>query len=433
VTPIHPPRTVGDSIIPHRIVLIPGRAERMQRALVSIAGLTSLVFLARGAPPPGVHVSMAHNNSAEMPYSHNANFVVTPAGRLAVVYQASSEHEGAADMSIYIVFSNDTGATWTAPTRVAGNGSRAEWGPVLASDASHGLLYLFFAESGDTPTSLCGTIFAQASPDDGETWLPRVSVLSEATWGGASKCSDNQIVRRQGGGWALPFFAARATPSQLGFEGAGLVASPTSGAGPWVLLPGNVSLPPSVSYYLEPAVVQCGPSPSSLLMLLRSQVGRVYAASSTDGGESWGAPWVTGLPNPNSKVDLATWTVAAGSSSSSAGLAPGDLLLAFNPSNCTNCSTAPPCWCARSPLGVSVSSDCGASWTAPLLIEPPSGGKSFSYPTIDACGSDPVSGPRVCVVYTYLVPTGEGGVTASGIRFASFPAAMLARPGRSSE
>lgn len=382
--------------------------------------VASCYLCVNSAPPPGVFVSMAHNNSAAMPYSHNSNFVVTPAGRLAVVYQASSAHEGDTDMSIYIVFSEDLGKTWTSPSRVAGNGSHAEWGPVLAADTNSGLLFLFFAESGNPPTSLCGDIYVQTSKDDGASWLPRQSVLPSSAWGGASKCPDNQVVRLPNDVMALPFFSARATPDQTGFEGAGLVASPAGGAGPWMPLPGNVSLPANTSYYLEPAVAQCGTSLRSLLMLLRSQVGHVYAATSLDGGQSWGAPWATGLPNPNAKVDLASWSAPAGG-----GLAPGDLMLAYNPSNCSNCSTAPPCWCMRSPLGVSVSTDCGASWSAPLLIEPPSGGKTFSYPTIGLCGSDPVTGPRVCMVYTYLVPSGEGGVAASGIRFASFPASML--------
>lgn len=190
------------------------------------------------------------------------------------------------------------------------------------------LLFLFFAESGNPPTSLCGDIYVQTSNDDGATWLPREPVLRSTAWGGASKCSDNQVVRLPNAGMALPFFSARATPSQTGFEGAGLVASPAGGAGPWATLAGNVSLPANASYYLEPAVAQCGSSPSSLLMLLRSQVGRVYAAASLDAGLSWGAPWATGLPNPNSKVDLASWSAPAGD-----GLAPGDLLLAYNPCN----------------------------------------------------------------------------------------------------
>lgn len=373
-----------------------------------------------GAPPPGVSVSMAHNNSASMPYSHNSNFAVTPAGRIAVVYQASSLHEGATDMSIFIVYSDDGGKSWTAPERVAGNGTRAEWGPVLATDAARGLLYLFFAESGDPPTSLCGDIFVLTSVDDGATWSSRSPVLLSSAWGGVSKCSNNPVVRLPSGIWALPFFSARATPDQTGFEGAGLVASPAGGAGPWKTLAGNVSLLPNTSYYLEPAVAQCGSSPKSLLMLLRSQVGHVFASSSQNGGVSWEAPSATGLPNPNAKVDLATWTMPP-----SAGLAPGDLMLAYNPCNCSNCSTAPPCWCERTPLGVSLSHDCGTTWTTPLLIEPQSGGKTFSYPTIDLCGTDPVSGPRVCMVYTYLVPADEGGITASGIRFVSFPASML--------
>lgn len=381
--------------------------------------LACLLTVSFCAPPPGVRVSMAHNNSAQFPYSHNSNFVVTPSGRLAVVYQASSQHEGATDMSIFIVFSSDAGLTWTAPARLAGNGSRAEWGPVLAADAERGLLHLFYAESGDPPTSLCGDIYGQVSRDDGSSWEPRTMVLPTSSWGGCAKCPDNQVVRQPSGGWALPFFSAQLS-GQTGRVGAGLVASPAGGSGPWSLLNGSVTLPTNASYYYEPAVAQCGPSPSTrLLMLLRSQVGILFASTSDNGGGVWGAPTGTGLPNPNSKVNLATWTGGAtaggsGGGGGDGGLAPGDLLLAYNP---TNCSSS---WCPRSPMGVSVSQDCGSSWSPPLLIEPKDGGKTFSYPTIDRCGPD-----TLCMVYTYLVPDSEGGVNASGIRFLSFPTAML--------
>lgn len=50
-------------------------------------------------------------------------------------------------MSIYVIFSADGGATWSAP--VAVNGSHAEWGPVLTTDLACRLLYVFCAESGD--------------------------------------------------------------------------------------------------------------------------------------------------------------------------------------------------------------------------------------------------------------------------------------------
>lgn len=68
-------------------------------------------------------------------------------------------------------------------------------------------------------------------------------------WGGVAKCPGNHIVRRPGGGWALPFFSARATPSKYGFVGAGLVAFPGGDGGPWAPLAGNVSLPASASLY----------------------------------------------------------------------------------------------------------------------------------------------------------------------------------------
>ena len=372
------------------------------------------------SPPSGMHYSMAHNNTKSLPYSHNANFAVTPAGRLAIVFQASTSGESAADQKIYIVFSADAGTTWSAPAVAAGNGSRAEWGPVLATDAAAGLLYLFYAESVDgTGYSLCGDIFMQASADDGATWAPRAVVAPVSAWGGVSKCTDNKVVRLAGGGgWALPFFSARTAAGQAGVVGAGLVASPAGGAGPWAPLAGNITLAPGVSVFLEPAVAQCGASSSSLLMLLRTQIGQLYASTSGDAGDSWAAAHATGVPNPNSKVDLATWVPPPGVGG---GLAAGDVLLAYNPSNCSNCSTQPSCWCPRTPLAVSVSRDCGQTWGTALLVEPDDGTLTFSYPTIGQCGIDPGTGPRICVVYTYLAH----GVDASGIRFASFPASLL--------
>ena len=95
-------------------------------------------------------------------------------------------------------------------------------------------------------------------------------------------------------------------------------------------------------------------------------------------------------------------------------LPPGSLLLAHNPvANCTR-----PVYCPRTPLGVSWTPDCGATWSRPLLLEPTAASpRGASYPTVGACG-----GGRVCASYPLY---GVGGGGFAGIRFAALDAGVL--------
>ena len=85
--------------------------------------------------------------------------------------------------------------------------------------------------------------------------------------------------------------------------------------------------------WLIDAAVEEG-SKKQLVLFFRSAAGRVYTASSTDGGASWSRPTYTSLPNPNSK--FATLTID------------GQVLIVYN-SSAT----------ARSPLALSLSVDDG--------------------------------------------------------------------------
>jgi hypothetical protein len=330
-----------------------------------------------------------------------------------VVFQASPSREGAAGQCILLSTSDDGGASFPGPARViVGNGSAAVWGPVAFADGP--LLRVFFAASPVAhPTQLCGDVMHTSSPDGGASWSAPELVLSQAAWGGGAKCTDNkpaQVAARQ---WALPFMAVGPGVSPSGL----LAAAPGAGmAGPWAPLAGVVQTPPHFNmtdYLSEPAAASCAaalpmpPGTYEMTMLLRNYE-RTWAARSYDGGASWGAPFDTALANPYSKVDLAVWP-----SGSQFGPQAGALLLAHNPvSGC-----ASPVYCARTPLGVSWSPDCGSVWSRPLLLEPtevnPYGA---SYPTIGACGRT-----RVCVSYTLY----DGRAGGAGIRFAAFDVAML--------
>ncbi|MEX0787004.1 MAG: exo-alpha-sialidase, partial [Dehalococcoidia bacterium] len=90
-----------------------------------------------------------------------------------------------------------------------------------------------------------------------------------------------------------------------------------------------------------------------LLMLLRSRGGFIYRALSED-GERWSAPEATGLPNPNSALELIR-------------LASGALLAVYNPGAR-----------ARTPLRVALSHD-GERWDVWRDLESEPG--EYSYPT----------------------------------------------------
>lgn len=357
------------------------------------------------AAVPGVNSTMAFSTNSTWPYSHNSGWALLPSGRIAVVFQASESVEGAASQVILLAASDDGGATFAPARVIAGGGRASAWGPAAFADGA--VLRVFYAQAPlARPKQLCGDIMHTSSADGGRTWSSPELALAQAAWGGGSKCSDNKPAQVGARQWALPFMSVAAGGATTGL----LAAAPGAGmAGPWAPLAGSIPTPPhynTTDYLSEPAIARCGggggSAPNALLALLRNYE-RTWAARSADGGASWDAAAPTALTNPYSKVDLAVWPGGAGAS----GPPPGALLLAHNPvRNCTQ-----PVYCPRTPLGVSWSPDCGATWSPPLLLEPtdvsPHGA---SYPTVGACGRG-----RVCASYTLYR---EGGF--AGIRFAAF-------------
>ena len=171
--------------------------------------------------------------------------------------------------------------------------------------------------------------------------------------------------------------------------------------------------------YLEAAVARCAPPlDGQLLALLRTDVGELWAARSTDSGASWTAPFQTPFRNPDSKVNLLQWR---GAGAGGGAPADGDFVLTLNPDAAWGpaCNATRP-YCARAPLALTVSRDCGGSWGPLYNVEVDGGGEhSFGYPTALQC-TDAAGAPAICLTYSV------GAANQSGIRFAVVPAANLA-------
>lgn len=119
---------------------------------------------------------------------------------------------------------------------------------------------------------------------------------------------------------------------------------------------------------LEPTVVQL--RNGILLCFLRTKEREVYQSWSLDRGKTWTKATSTGIPNPDSMVELLV-------------LPDGTLVHVYNHSKIT-----------RSPLNVSYSTDNGKTWSHQKTLE--DGGAEFSYPCM-IYGSDGL----IHLVYTY--------------------------------
>ena len=379
--------------------------------------VAAILGCAAALPAPGVSSTWAFRENETWTYSHCSSFVRLPSGTLLAVFQASQSNEGAATQDKFVVRSLDGGSTWPAPSiLVAGNNISGvvtlPWDGTVFLDNDGRVRYVY-ASSSIMHVS-AGDLFTISS-GDGTTWSAPSLVVPWTTWN-RSMSNINPPVRLPSGDIALPIDTVPGVPGERGPVTSGLVV--VGGDNElWQPL-GIVPSPElsSISTFLEPAVAACAPPlDNQLLMLLRTNIGELWAARSTDSGASWSVAYETPFRNPDSKVNLFQWS---GPGAGGGAPADGDLVLSLNPFSTCN-SSAP--YCPRTPLSLTVSRDCGGSWGPLYDVEIDAGDHwSYGYPTARQC-TDASSAPAICLTYS----VGTNGTEYGGIRYSVVPAANL--------
>ena len=390
----------------------------MKHKLLAIAFLGPFLLHATALPAPGVVSTWAFRENATWTYSHCSSFVKLPSGALLTVFQASQSTEGASTQEKFIVRSADQGATWSAPAVLVPdfNVSGVEslpWDGTVFLDTTGRVRYVF-ANSSIAHFS-AGDLYTISSSDEGITWTPPSIVVPATTWN-RSMSNINPPVMLRSGALALPVDTVPGRAGEHGLVTSGLVI--VGGDNElWTPL-GVVPSPElgNISTFLEPAVAACAaPLDDQLLMLLRTNIGELWAARSADSGATWSVAYQTTFRNPDSKVNLFQWRGPG-----AGGLAPadGDFVLALNPFSSCN-SSAP--YCPRTPLSLTVSRDCGASWGPLYDVEVDVGDHwGYGYPTAHQC-TDAQGVPAICLTYS----VGTNGTEYGGIRYSVVPASNL--------
>lgn len=379
--------------------------------------LVSAIGIVAAVPAPGVTSTWAFRENATWAYSHCSSFVRLASGTLLTVFQASRSNEGAATQEKFSVRSADDGATWSSATVLVPNSNESgvvtlPWDGTVFLDATGRVRYVFAVSS--IMHLSAGSLYTISSSNEGASWSAPSLVLPKTTWN-RSISNINPPVLLQGGDLALPVDTVPGGPDEHGPVTSALVV--VGGDNElWTPL-GIVPSPElaSISTFLEPAVVACAPPlDDQMLMLLRTNIGQLWAARSTDAGTTWSVAYQTPFRNPDSKVNLFRWS---GPGAGGGAPADGDLVLTLNPLSTCNAS-AP--YCPRTPLSLTVSRDCGGSWGPLYDVEVDAGDHwGFGYPTAYQCTAS--GEPAICMTYTVTT----NGTEYGGIRYSVVPASNL--------
>lgn len=287
---------------------------------------------------------------------HASTLAATADGTLLCAWFGGTK-EKHPDVAIWL--SRFTGGTWTPPIKVAKINETAHWNPVLfCPDGKR--VYLFFKVA---PEIADWQTFWMHSDDAGATWSTPVELVPGDTSGGRGPVRCKPIVLSDGawlagasseqGPWK-PFADRSEDQGKTWQRSADFEINPSE-------LRGRGAIQPTLWEH----------APGKVRAYLRSQGGRVWQASSEDGGRTWGPVQATALPNNNSGVDFVA-------------LPDGKNWMIYNPVSQN--------WGVRSPISLARTSD-GEKWerfadledepmqefSYPAMIATPDGGVAISY------------------------------------------------------
>lgn len=279
---------------------------------------------------------------------------ITPTGRLFVVFFSGGPREPDPANTVYLCRSDDGGAHFGAPVRVAEPaGSSRAFDPALWLDPG-GRLWLIYNRS-NRETGEHG-VFARTceEPDaDEPAWSPEYRAGYDVPF-----CFRlNKPVVLSSDEWIMPVTHAPAVTkdwfaADAQVQGAGI----SRDDGRTWSLHGAVRAP---EWALENMIIER--SDGVLVMYIRTGSGLIWRSLSQDRGLSWSPAEPAGIPNPGSRFFVRR-------------LASGDWLLINSPDPKR-----------RTGIVASISSDEGATWSRALVLDPRD---QVSYPdaAIDADG-----------------------------------------------
>lgn len=316
-------------------------------------------------------------------------------GRLLLAY--SRFHANARDDSqadIAAVTSADGGRTWSEPFVLQPNtGKMNVMSPSLKRLADGSIGFLYLQKDGHDKC----TAYFKRSPDETATWSDpvRASVVD-----GYTVVVNDSLAELSSGRILVPTQNAAECWSDREHYVAFACYSDDKGV-TWNRSANIVDVPRRGA--MEPCIVER--SDGTLLMNIRTQLGRMYCATSDDGGRTWSSAYDSGVESPESPSHM----VRIPNSSA--------LLLVWNPTYVPDGDHGGP----RRPLVAALSVDDGASWGEPIVLESDST-RTYAYPSVAF-----LEGDALVTYYetAYQMGLGTDAVPKLSLVFRRFPLTEL--------
>lgn len=259
--------------------------------------------------------------------------------------------EGNDDVKIWVsVRENEK---WAEPYSVAVKGeSLPHWNPVLHL-RENGEIILYFKYGKPIPKWIT---YYCISKDGGKSFS-EPKILVEGDFDGGRGPVKNKAIRLKDGTVVAPASKESLTKSWKCFVDISKDDGLTFEHSNFVLRPKKNLKTVNM---IQPTLWE---NEKGLHMLVRTGMGSIFKSDSKDGGKTWCKAYDTGMPNPNSGIDVVK-------------LDNGILVLIMNPISEN--------WGDRAPLVLMYSEDDGDNFTEFFSCEPTTGDHEFSYPAITA-------------------------------------------------
>lgn len=329
---------------------------------VTLAGIVAMTCLPALAAEP-VIVTVAKADDKHVRHSEGSA-VELKDGQLLLAWIEFTKGEGDSDFfpaRIVAKMSKDGGKTWDGyrVLAVPESGEISAFSPNLLRLKDGRLLfvymrYLSFAKAQNKYPP--ATTVAMISDDDGKTFTRLATILTEQP---INVCS-HSLKQLASGRIIIPLNRDLSKKGQPDHWEAGIAYSDDGGktwkqGDDWVDAPKRGAMEPHVEEIKD----------NHLLMVMRTQMGTVYKATSSNGGQTWSKATSLGIEAPESCPELYKVPKT------------GDLLLIWNGAKFD------PKWAShfgkRTPLSSALSKDSGKTWSNPRHIETDAGW-AFSNP-----------------------------------------------------
>ncbi len=232
--------------------------------------------------------------STRYPRHTEGDMVLLRDGRWLMAYTrfiGAGHDESSAE--IVSLLSGDGGKTWSSPAVMQRNvGKQNVMSVSLLRLASGEIAFVYLVKNGDADC----VPYLRLSKDEAATWSPPVRMTPDE---GYHVMNNARLVQLSSGRLVAPMAVESAGPGGGRDHYISYCYLSDDGGKTWRRGRG-VDLPQRGA--MEPGVIE--KADGGVWMILRTQLGRIYACTSTDGGESFSKPEPTPLTSPESPATI---------------------------------------------------------------------------------------------------------------------------------